>query len=315
MTEQPMEQGQAPSIEQRAGKAFANFLNDGEPKKPPPKQEAPPEQSTETTEAAPEEAETTAEAPAEEFFEFEMDGQKYQLPKSLEKAVMQERDYTQKSQETAKQRKTLEVLHQQQTVQQMQREFEQSVAKELQQLQAFEAVLSQSGTLNWSQMTTDEAMRQKIQLDQWKEQRDQIARDLQVKYQQFGEKRNQAIEGLKAKAQEVAAQRIPNWSEATQKAVKDHALTEGYTESELNQAGLDPRHWVTLWKAQQFDLLKSKATKTVTDVKSVKATSSNPMPQQVKDKLAFNKAYKAATNPIEQKHLVEKRIGAMFAKR
>jgi hypothetical protein len=312
MTEQTMEQGPAPSIEERVGKAFSNFMGFDKPqeKKAPPPAES--EQPTETAEAAPEETESP---PAEEFFDFEMDGQKYQLPKQLEKAVMQERDYTQKSQENAKLRKTFEALHQQQTVQNMQREFDASVAKEIQQLQAFESVLSQTGQINWAQMTTDEAMRQKIQLDQWKEQRDQVARELQVKYQQFGEKRAKAIEELKAKAIEVASQRIPNWSDQTQKSVKEHALSEGYTDSELSQAGLDPRHWVTLWKAQQFDLLKSKAAKTVNDVKSVKTTSSNPMPQQVKDKLAFNKAYKAAANPIEQKQIVEKRIGAIFAKR
>jgi hypothetical protein len=317
MNQQVVEQGPAPSIEDRAAAAFTHFMGfEEKPQKQAPQPE--PEQSTEAPEAAPEgeSGDTTQEAPtAEEFFEFEMEGQKYQLPKSLEKAVMQERDYTQKSQKIAEQRKTWETLNEQARIANMRVEFEKEVAQEYQQLQAFDAVLNQQSQIDWGSMSTDEIVKRKIQLDTWKEQRDAIRQGLERKYQEWTGKRDEAIKSLRQKAAETAATRIPGWNEATQKAVREHALTEGYTEAELEQAGLDPRHWVTLWKAREFDQLKAKATKTVSEVRSVKTTPSNPMPQHVKEKLAFNKqVQKTAPNSSERNKLVEQRAASLFSR-
>jgi hypothetical protein len=153
------------------------------------------------------------------------------------------------------------------------------------------------------------------QREAWKEQRDAIRQGLERKYQEWTGKRDEAIKSLRQKAAETAATRIPGWNEATQKAVREHALTEGYTEAELEQAGLDPRHWVTLWKAREFDQLKAKATKTVSEVRSVKTTPSNPMPQHVKEKLAFNKqVQKTAPNSSERNKLVEQRAASLFSR-
>jgi len=321
------EQAPTPSVESRVANALF-----GPPKtQAPPRQQAPvviqqepeaqaqepgTEQSQEPTEAATGTEETQAPI-AEETFDFEFDGEKFALPKKLERAVQNMRDYTQKTQGVSEQRKTAEHLMKRMQTDAMRVQFETQNAAELQQLAALDSVLENaSKTINWAQMSTDEVLRQKIQIDQWKEQREAIARSVNGKYQQFEAAREKAVADLKAKAKELTSQRIPNWSEAVQKAVHEHALTEGYTEAELAQAELDPRHNVTLWKAQQFDALKAKATPAVTQVKSVKTTSSNPMPQAVKDKLAFNKAMKAtAPGSPEQKRLVEQRVGSLFSKR
>jgi uncharacterized protein YbjQ (UPF0145 family) len=316
MNDQVMEQAPTPSIEDRAAAAFMNFM--GDKPKQPVKQAAPEpetEQTTEAPEVAPDGDSDTTPQTAEEFFEFEHEGQKYALPKPLEKAVMQQRDYTQKTQETSAQRKTLEVLHEQTRVANMQAEFQRDSATELEQLRAYDAVLAQAGQIDWASMSTDEVMRKKIQLDTWKDERAKIAQGLQGKYQEWTQRRDNAVKELRAKAIEAAASAIPGFNTDTQKAVREHAMTEGYTEAELSQADLDPRHWKTLWKAQQFDLLKAKAAKTVSDVKTVKTTPSNPMPAQVKEKLAFNKQMQKAATPHDKNKLVESRVSQMFSKR
>lgn len=319
--ETPMEQAPAASVEERVGRAFSNFMGYDKPKEqkaaPVQQREPDPEQSNEPTEAAPEtDSGDNTDAPtAEEFFEFETNGKKYQIPKELESNFLQQKDYTQKTQAIAEQRKTWETLAEQARVANMQAEFHKEIGQELQQLQAFDAVLSNQRQIDWSTMTTDEIVKHKIQLDSWKEQRDAIKAQLDAKYREFTGKRDEAIKALRQKANETAASRIPGWNDATQKAVRDHALSEGYTEGELEQAGLDPRHWVTLWKAQQFDAAKARATKTVSDVKSVKTTPSNPMPQAVKDKLAFNKQMQKANSYYEKQALVKDRVGSLFAKR
>lgn len=311
--------GQAPvteaSVESRIESAlFGSPAPKAKPKAPvaaqPPEeqQQAPSDEQVETPEA-----EEQAAPAAEETFEFELDGQKYALPKALEKAVMQQRDYTQKTMSVSEKEKNFEFLHEQARVSNLRAEFQREAAQELQQLQAYDAVLSQP--VDWSSMSTDDAFRKKIQLDQWKDERAAVEKQLQAKYQQFEHKANSTIAELKAKGDELVSKRIPNWSADSWKAITEHAKKDGYTDAELSQI-LDPRHKVTLWKAQQFDELKAKATKTVTDVKQVKTTSANPMPQHVKDKFAFQKALaKTAANPAEQRRVVEQRIGSLFSKR
>jgi hypothetical protein len=166
--------------------------------------------------------------------------------------------------------------------------------------------------VDWSNMTTDEAFRKKLQLDQWKDEREAIAKGLADKRQEFEKKVQESLTELKKKALDTVSKKIPNWSEAEAKAIREHAISEGYTEAELNSI-VDPRHTLTLWKAKQFDQLKAKATKTVTDVKTVKTTSSNPMPQHVKEKLNFRKAI-AKAQPHEKRKLVEARAAQIFSR-
>ena len=305
MNTQTTEQAPTPSVEERA----AAWITGSEE----PEQEASQPQTEQSNNE--QEATTEVEGPstADDVFEFEYEGTTYALPKPLERAVQNMRDYTQKTQSVAQQRKQAEHILEQQRVANMQREFESSVAQEMSQLHEIDAILAQAKNLDWSSLNTEQILRIRTEIDQRKDQRDQLAQALQAKYQQFGQQREKAIGDLKAKAKEFAASHIPSWSEETYKAVRDHALSDGYTETELNSAELDPRHLQTLWKAQQFDLLKSKAAKTVSQVKQVRATSANPMPQQVKDKLNFRKALnKTAPNSSERRRLVEDRAAQIF---
>jgi hypothetical protein len=309
MNTQVTEQGQAPSVESRAVAALF-----GEQKEQPRQQEPAPQQMQEPAPETEETAAPEAEAPtAEELFEIEVDGEKFALPKKLEKAVLQERDYTQKSQSLAEQRRAFELLHEQAKTANFRQAFEQEVSAELQQLQAYDAVLKQP--IDWNSMTTEEAFRKKLQVDTWKTEREELARKVSNSHQQWTQKQEAALKDLRSKARDIVSKRIPNWSEATEKAIREHALTDGYTEAEMNDI-VDPRHTLTLWKAYQFDQLKAKATKTVADVKTVKTTSSNPMPQSVKEKLAFHKVLNSTTpGSKERSKAVEARVGSFFAKR
>lgn len=316
------DQATTPSVEERA----ANLLFG---KQPPPKNAPPPQQAREEqTEGEdiqapnPEQTEDDPEAttddpngapPAEDVFEFEVDGVTYALPKQLEKHVVGARELTQKSQAVADQRRAFEVANEQARVFHMGREFEASVAQELQQLQAYDSVLNQK--VDWSQLSDADAMRTQLQRSQWKDEREAIARGLQMKRAQFDKEYSEAVNGLKAKAREAVTKKIPNWSDATWNEIKAHAASDGYTDSELD-AIADPRHQITLWKAQQYDSLKAKAAKVPALVKGVKTSPSNPMPQHVKEKLAFQKKISATrVGTPEYKATVESRVGSLFSKR
>ncbi len=314
------DQASTPSVESRV----ADMLFGKQPApKPQPKQAPPVEAADEpetddaqapTPESSEEPDATTGDAPAaEETFEFEADGVTYALPKQLERHVQNMRDYTQKSQTVADQRRAFEVLNEQARVYNMGREFEANASGELQQLAAYDAVLNQR--VDWTQLSDQDAMRTLLQRSQWKDEREAIVRQLQMKRAQFEQEYSKAVEGLKAKALEAVTKKVPNWNDATWNEIKSHAAQDGYTNSELDSI-TDPRHQITLWKAQQFDLLKAKAAKVVPQVKSVKAGPSNPMPQHVKDKLAFQKKVNSSRpGSPEYKATVEQRVGGLFAKR
>lgn len=262
----------------------------------------------EQTEAA---SETSGDEPQiPETFEFETDGEKYVLPKKLEKHILQERDYTQKSQNLSQKEKQVEFLQEQARIANFRADFEKEASEEFQQLAAYDAVLKQS--VDWNSLSTDEKVSRMAQQSQWEKERESIANKLREKHQQWAQKTESALRELKSKADEAVKQRVPNWSDSTWKDISEHAKSEGYTDVELNAIN-DPRHKLTLWKAQQFDALKAKATKSVVDAKTVKVTPSNPMPQHVKDKLAYRKEVsKFKPGSSDQQKVVQDRIAKIF---
>lgn len=303
-----------PSVEERAAALFSDA-----PRKvqgPPPE----PVESTDAEEATaptaelterPSEATTGDEPTADETFEFEHEGETWTIPKKLEKVIQNNRDYTQKSQEIAHQRRTFEALNEQAKLFSAQREFESSISQELQQLAAYDSVLNQK--VEWGSISNDEALKLTLQRNQWKDEREAIAKSIQAKHQEHTQKQQEALKELQTKALETVSKRIPGWNDALWTAIRDHAKSDGYTDVELNSIN-DPRHKVTLWKAQQYDNLRAKATKTVPETRAIKTNPSNPMPQHVKDKLKIRKAMqKTAPNSPERKELIQQRIANIFA--
>jgi hypothetical protein len=312
-TEQPTADSTV-SIEDRAAAALFGAPA-RKPQAPEPIPEAPePQAEAPNDEQTPEAASEETQAPqTPETFEFELEGEKFALPKKLEKALMHERDYTQKSQELAQHRKQVEYIQQQARIANFRAEFEKEAADDLQQLSAYDSVLRQP--LKLEGMSESDATKTFLQRAQWKEEREVIAARLRDKQQQWIQKTDNALKELQSKAEEAVRQRVPNWNADTWKTVSEHAKNDGYSDVELSSIN-DPRHKLTLWKAQQFDALKAKASKTVVDAKTVKTTPTNPMPQHVKEQLNFRKQLaKTAPNSFERNKAVEDRVASMFSKR
>jgi hypothetical protein len=319
MNMQVTEQAPTPSVEERAAAAlFGSTKPELKPAQQP--RTAAPEQEPEVPEGTAPEAETTeqpeaatdaTEQPiAEETFEFEHEGEKWALPKKLEKALQNNRDYTQKAQELANQRRAIEALNEQAKVMHLTRDFEASIATDMQRLTAYDQVLSQPMDPNQSEQ---ELLRGMLQRNQWKDDRDTLARTINAKHQEYMRNHEKAVSDFKSKAAETVAKRVPGWNDAMWRSIQEHAKSDGYTDVELG-AIADPRHQITLWKAHQYDQMKAKAAPAVAAVKAVKTTPSNPMPQHVKDKLNFNKALKQAPTSYDKNKVVEQRLGALFKK-
>lgn len=311
-TQTPTEQASMASVQDRIADIFG-----GAPKAPPQKPEAPaaepaPTETAEETEAASADTEE-GQAPVEETFELDIEGEKYVIPKKLEKSFMQEKDYTQKSQSLAEQRRAVEIAQRNAHIADLQQQFHTETAQEHQQLQALDWALSQP--VDWNSMTTEEAFRRKLQLDSWKAEKDRLDKVLGDKRKEWDQKQHEAFSKLVNDSLETIKKRIPGWGPELAKAVTAHALQEGFTETELRKANTDPRLAVALWKAQQYDALKAKAVATPPPARTIKTTPSNPMPQAVKDKLAYRKAMqKAPVGSPERKRAIESRAASIFSR-
>jgi hypothetical protein len=304
--EQPSGDSGSLPLEDRIGNALF-----GTPRPQPKPQQQEAQEETHETQEVEASAHETAE-PVEETFEYETEGEKYVLPKKLEKSFMQERDYTQKSQALADQRRFVELKEQEFRVRELQQKFDHEIANEVRQIQMIDAVLEQQ--VDWKSMTTDDALRHKLELDNLEKQKSKLREAINNKYQTFRQQSESSRKELLVKAEEVVRKAIPSWSKELAKQVREHAATQGYTEAELGVVE-DPRHAITLWKAMQFDQLQAKATPAVTQAKTVKTTSAKPMPQATKEYLNFRKAIsKTAENSPERRKVVEGRIASIFSR-
>jgi hypothetical protein len=252
--------------------------------------------------------------PEPETFEMDYDGEKFIVPKKLEKAFLQERDYTQKAQELAENRRLVEVQEQQLRLAGMQNQFQASVSKEVRDLGLFDAAIAEAQRQDWANMSTDDIIRKRLEIDQWKEQREGISKSLQSKYGEFQQTVQSEMERLKAASQETLKKRIPTWSESLHKEVFESAAKDGYTKQELDSI-IDPRHHMTLWKAHMYDVSQKKASEAVRTVQSasVQARSSKPMDAKTKDMLNYRKQI-GALKPGSQERLrmAENRAAKLF---
>jgi tetrahydromethanopterin S-methyltransferase subunit G len=266
----------------------------------------------EAEEAAPE---AVAEAPVDDGLdEIEWEGAKWKGPKGIKDALMRNSDYTTKTQALSEQMRAIEHSRELMTQSQMDGAFRQSIDGETRELAVIEAYLQEAKKTNWGNMPMDQMVRARHELDQIKERRDDLNKAIEGKRAKFNEDFKSKLSELRTKSRELAAKSIPGFSEETEKAIRSYAMTEGLSESEVDNVLLDPRSAKVLWKASQFDKIKAGTTKAVDAVgKVVKPGAANEkMPQNVVDKLNFRKAMNKAETSGQKAQLIEKRLAGMF---
>jgi hypothetical protein len=111
--------------------------------------------------------------------DFEWDGWKIQGPadkiESLKKGTLQHKDYTQKTQELAQSRDSVEQLRALNETQKSEIAFAQSISPEQQEIGMIDQYLGQVRNIDWSKLSSEQMMRQKIELDQFRDRRSALA--------------------------------------------------------------------------------------------------------------------------------------------
>lgn len=285
------------SIEERLAAQF-------EPEQPEEQQqEQPPEEQ---------QAESDAEA-TPDFVEVDYDGETYQVPPKLKDAILRQSDYTKKTTEVSQRQQALEQKELQIRAVESERQFHESVKPDIAQIQEIDFQIKQWKAVDVQGMTSEQLWQVKTQLDNLKEKREELARGIDGKWRGWQQQQNQLLGEIQQKANEYVTKAIKGWGPELQKALTDYGVAEGYTAAELNQLSTDARIVKTLWKAQQYDKAQQQLAQGKLRVTpTVKPGSSNPMPQQVKDKLAFNKQMKTARTSAEKAKAIEAELMRRF---
>lgn len=298
MSEQP--ETESLSIEDRL---YAQFEPEQAAAEEPQEQ-----QEQETEEAAAPESEAQPE-----FQEIEYEGKTYQVPSELKDALLRQSDYTKKTTEVSERQRALEQKELQIKAVENERKFHDTVKADINAIQKIDFQIEQWKAVDVTGMSSEELWKISRQVDQLKEQRQQLSNGIDQKWRGFQQEQQGLMQQVRAKAEEAVSKAVKGWGPEVQKALTDYGVSQGYTNEELSQLSFDARYVNTLWKAQQFDKLQAQQIQgKVKSVPTVKPGSSNPMPQQVKDKLALQRTLKSAKTSGEKAKAIERALMDRF---
>ena len=226
-----------------------------------------------TTDESPDEGsdeevrEDDAETQPEDDEEVEYEGKTYKVPKELKGALMKNADYTQKTQEVAEQRKSVEerveLLNQRESL--MSATFNKAV-----ELRDIQNKLSQYEQIDWQNLVdADPVQATKLNLAY-----QQLQREAQQKYGELQQAQSQAQNLSEQTRQKFLAEeqtklkaRLPNFDMKVAEKIKSVGKEYGLTDNELNSV-VDSRyvhilHDAMKWRSLQVE--KPLAMKKVTE--------------------------------------------------
>lgn len=249
-----------------------------------------------------------------EFEEVEYEGGRYQVPKALAPALMKNADYTQKTQELARQREVYEQSMSTVQLMNMENEFHQSVAPEKARLDNIDNYIRSLKSANFADMSTDDMVRNMHEIQRISGEREELAKALESRHVEFKSKFKDAIKDAKAKTHDLLSKQISGYSPKVFEGVREYAKGQGFTENVLDSIETDPKASAVLYKAMRFDQLQAGKVAAVKklDAPVIKPGASKPMPQEVKDKLNFKKALASAKTRDERNAIHQKMVESMF---
>ena len=269
-----------------------------------------PQETQEATEETPEVEAESADV------EIEYEGEKFKIPRQLEKAILQERDYTRKTQELAEQRRQVEHERKVANAVKMDRDFNESIATEVDQLRAIDGYMRHLEGIDVRTLPLDDQIAHLAEIARVPRQREAIQRSIEGKRAKFDQTMQEHLTTIRQSAKEALSKSIPGFSDEVLGTITSYSKTLGFSEQDIDAITTDPRSSSVLYKAMQYDKLQSNKAEAVKKATSagpaIKPGASNPMPQSVKDKLGFQKAMKSAKTSQEKANLIQKRLEASF---
>jgi len=250
--------------------------------------------------------------------EIEFNGTTYDVPVELKDAFLKNKDYTQKTQTLADQRKEVELQQKQIEVTQKEQTFIGEIQPELNNIGYLDAQVKQMDEdlrNNLSTLTSEEMFKKKIEVDGLKEQRQALADGLQVKYKDFEDAQQQSRAELLEQGTQILKSKIPDWNADKSKAVYDYAVLKGIP-PQIAESMTDPVHVELIWEASQWRALQDGVQGAVTKVKTAPTIQpkARSVKQTVNDKrlATKNKLRSGKLTDREKADLIQQEMGERF---
>jgi hypothetical protein len=229
-------------------------------------EELPPEDEPEETEESedegaspPEEGEEAeAETQPEEFEDLVWNGQTKRVTKTeLRELAQKGFDYTQKTQELAEQRRTIEAERQ---ALKFHQEFQQANVQAITDLRALDLAIEAASQKDWNQLkSTDPAafMTEMMQLQNMRQQRQEVANWINNQQQQALQQQQAKKLEQRQQALQRVRQKIPDYTDEVDRALDEYVRKQGFEPWEIEQF-FDDRSAVMAYKAWKYDQLQAK---------------------------------------------------------
>lgn len=233
------------------------------------------EQETAQDDAPEEDADSDDKEPAEQpekdsaeaFLELEIDGKKVSVSKDEAKnGYLRQQDFTQKTQNLARERQESQAHIQQQFAQ------VQQFSTEIGQLTNLDATLNQYQNVDWQSLRESDPLSYSTHLAEYNDmraRRGEMVQAIGSKQQQFAQQQQQQFMQQTQEAQTYLTAKIPGFGKEHLAQMKDFGVAHGFTPAELANVS-DKRMLEVLYKAAQFD--KAQAT----TQKAIKAVAALP---------------------------------------
>lgn len=235
-----------------------------------------PEVETLTSEDQEEEQQEDDEEPPR-MLKIKHDGQDIEKPETEVIELAQKGfDYTQKTQQLAEERKSIEEftqnLRQQEELVRQQFHTQAALIEEIAKVTAIDQQLAAYNGLDWQALSNAdpvEAQKLFFAYNQLQTQRGQAVNEVQQKQQVLTHAQQEALAAKTLEGKKVLERDIPGWNADKVKAVVETARQYGFNDSEISTL-VDPRQVKVLHDAMQWRKLQ--ASKPVTDKKVSNAT-------------------------------------------
>ena len=296
------------SIESRLAAAFA-AEETGVPEAAPV--ETAPEASDEPT------AEVETEEVAEDVFEFEADdGTTVKLPAAVEKAVLRQKDYTQKTMQLAELQKAAQDRLQ---YAEAREQLSAAVLDDVTQLRSIESQLKQYQDADWPALyeaNPGQALRFQQVMRDLEKQVSQKQQEINAKVQHVQQATQKHHQFQWESAEKGARQMIGDISAADNAAMLRTVESLGITPQEFKSRFADPRIIAAVHKAAKWDSLQGQKASAVQKASQappvIKPGAANPMSAQSKQELNFRKAMKSSSSSQDRARLIEQRLADRF---
>lgn len=210
--------------------------------------------------------------------EVEYKGEKYKIPKALKPAIMKDADYTQKTQELAREREIIAKLREENEAEkQGLQEKSKTYIQERGRLAAITDTLQQYEGLNWSEISDQDpvyAQKLWIQYSQLKESAKELAGKIENQERQASQETQLKEAKRIQEGQALLAEKVPNWSPKLAGELMGYASSIGWSESEIQR--ITAPQVIALHRAFVGDQLLAKRNLKVSDeVKPVPKVGGN----------------------------------------